>query len=68
MGKFIISRRRNGEFQFSLIASNGQVILNSEGYTTKTACLNGISYVILNASNEDRYDRRTSSNGKYYFN
>jgi uncharacterized protein YegP (UPF0339 family) len=35
MGKFVISTRKNGEFQFSLKAGNGQEILASEGYTTK---------------------------------
>ncbi|WP_246029478.1 YegP family protein [Pedobacter nototheniae] len=32
MGKFIITKRTNGEYQFNLKASNGQVILTSEGY------------------------------------
>ena len=42
MGKFVITMRKNGEFQFNLKATNGQVILTSEGYTTKAACMNGI--------------------------
>jgi uncharacterized protein YegP (UPF0339 family) len=42
MGKFIVSKRNNGEYQFNLHADNGQVILTSEGYTTKSACTNGI--------------------------
>ena len=33
MGKFEIKTRKNGEFQFNLKATNGQVILTSEGYT-----------------------------------
>lgn len=45
MGKFVISTRKNGEFQFSLKAGNGQEILGSEGYTTKAACLNGVESV-----------------------
>lgn len=45
MGKFVITTRKNGEFQFNLKAGNGQTILASEGYTTKTACLNGIESV-----------------------
>ena len=48
MGKFVISTRKNGEFQFNLKATNGQVILSSEGYTTKAACLNGIESVKKN--------------------
>ena len=29
MGKFVVSKRSNGEFQFSLKADNGQTILSS---------------------------------------
>lgn len=68
MGKFVVSVRKNGEYQFNLKAGNGQVILSSEGYTTKAACLNGIESVKKNAPDDDRFDRKTSSNGKPYFN
>jgi len=68
MGKFVISKRANGEFQFNLKADNGQVILTSEGYTTKSACENGIESVRTNAPENDRYDRKESKNGKPYFN
>jgi uncharacterized protein YegP (UPF0339 family) len=30
MGKFEVTKRSNGEFQFNLKAGNGQVILTSE--------------------------------------
>ena len=30
-GKFVISKRSNGDFQFNLKAGNGQVILASQG-------------------------------------
>ena len=68
MGKFVISTRKNGEFQFSLKAGNGQEILGSEGYTTKAACLNGIESVKKNSQDDARFDRLESKNGKYYFN
>ena len=68
MGKFVISTRKNGEFQFNLKAGNGQTILASEGYTTKAACENGIESVKSNASDDARYERKTSANGKPYFN
>ncbi|MCH5687292.1 YegP family protein [Niabella sp. W65] len=45
MGKFVISKRTNGEFQFNLKAGNGQVILTSEGYANKSGCENGIESV-----------------------
>lgn len=68
MGKFVISKRYNGEYQFILVASNGEVILVSEGYATKAACENGIESVKKNAVELDRFDKKVSSNGKYYFN
>lgn len=68
MGKFVITTRKNGEFQFNLKATNGQVILTSEGYTTKTACLNGVESVKKNAPVEARYEIKVAKNGKPYFN
>ncbi len=68
MGKFVISVRKNGEFQFNLKATNGQVILTSEGYNTKAACLNGVESVKKNAINPDRFEVKVAKNGKPYFN
>lgn len=68
MGKFVISKRTNGEFQFNLQAGNGQVILSSEGYTTHHNCVKGIESVKNNAPNEGRFERMTAKNGKFYFN
>lgn len=68
MGKFKVSVRKNGEFQFTLQASNGQTILTSEGYTSKAACYNGIESVRKNAPDDSRYERKTTSNGKTHFN
>lgn len=67
MGKFVISKRSNGEFQFNLLAGNGQVILSSEGYTARAGCDNGIESVRKNAQDDSRFDRKTSTNGKFYF-
>ena len=68
MGKFEVTVRKNGEFQFNLKATNGQVILTSEGYTTKTACLNGVESVKKNAAVEARFEVKVAKNGKPYFN
>lgn len=68
MGKFEITKRKNGEFQFNLKASNGQVILTSEGYTTKENCKNGVESVKKNSPLDERYDRLVAKNGKTYFN
>jgi len=68
MGKFEIKTRKNGEFQFNLKATNGQVILTSEGYKTKASCLNGVESVKKNCQDEKRFEIKEASNGKPYFN
>ena len=68
MGTFVIKTRTNGEFQFNLQAGNGQNILSSEGYSAKSGCLNGIESVKKNSQDDARYEKKTSTNGKLYFN
>jgi uncharacterized protein len=68
MGKFVISKRKNGEFQFNLKARNGQTILTSEGYNTRAACDNGIDSVRKNSQVEVRFEKKQAANGKLFFN
>ena len=68
MGKFVITLRKNGEFMFNLKATNGQVILTSEGYTTKAASMNGIESVKKHCKVEARFEKKVASNGKPFFN
>ena len=58
----------NSNFYFRLKASNGEIILGSEGYTTKINCKNGISSVKANSPTDSNYDRLPANNGQYYFN
>jgi uncharacterized protein YegP (UPF0339 family) len=67
MGKFVITKRANGEYQFNLKAGNGQTILSSEGYSSKSNCENGIASVRKNSGDDSRFERKTSANGKPYF-
>ena len=68
MGKFIISKRSNEEFQFNLKADNGQVILTSQGYNSKEGCEHGIASVRKNSAQDESFDRLKSTNHKDYFN
>lgn len=68
MSKFEIYKDRGGEFRFRLKAANGQNILASEGYRTKSGCTNGIESVRRNSQDDDNYERLESSSGKPYFN
>jgi uncharacterized protein len=68
MSKFIISKRTNDQFQFNLKADNGQVILTSQGYTTKASCENGIESVRSHSAAIENFDCSKSSDNKDYFN
>jgi hypothetical protein len=68
MGKFEVTKRSNGEFQFNLKAGNGQVILSSEGYKAKPSCMNGIESVKKNSQDIARFEKKVAKNGKHHFN
>jgi uncharacterized protein YegP (UPF0339 family) len=68
MTKFVISKRTNDEYQFNLKAQNGEIILTSQGYSTKASCENGIESVRTNAVDDNNFDRNKSTNNKDYFN
>ena len=67
MGKYVIKQAKNDKYFFSLKASNGQIIFSSQGYASKSACMGGIESVQKNCSDDSRYERKESSNGKPYF-
>lgn len=48
--KFELYKDNAGEFRFRLKARNGENIASSEGYKTKSNCLNGIESVRKNAA------------------
>lgn len=69
MATFEIDKATNGEYFFRFKASGmDEIILRSEQYKTKQGCENGIASVKANAPLDARYEKRTSSNDKYYFN
>lgn len=65
--KFQILKGADHHFYFRLKAKNGEIILQSEAYTSKAGCKNGIESAKTNAPFDNRYDRKTASNGQYYF-
>ena len=65
--KFQVFIDKSGEYRFRLIAVNGEQILRSEGYTTRQNCEKGIASVKTNAPYDERYERKTATNGQYYF-
>ena len=66
-GKFELKKSKNDKFYFSLIASNGQNILQSEMYESKASAQNGIESVKKNAQEATRFEKLTSTKGEPYF-
>ena len=66
-GCYELKVAKNGEFFFNLLAGNGQGILKSEMYSSKSAAMNGIASVQSNCADDGQYECKTSSNGKAFF-
>jgi len=60
MGKFVVRETGTG-FVFKLKARNGEVIANSEVYSTQAACMNGIESVRKNAAGAKLEDQTAAN-------
>ena len=67
-GKFEIYKDKAGEFRFRLKSSNGQTVLASEGYSSRSAVRNGIRSVEENSANPKRFEKTETTSGNYRFN
>ncbi|HEP1897916.1 TPA: YegP family protein [Kluyvera cryocrescens] len=67
-GWFELSKSSNDQFRFVLKAGNGEIILTSELYTTRASAENGIASVRTNSPLDERYEKKTATNGKFHFN
>lgn len=67
-GFYTIFTGSNSQYYFNLKAGNGEIILGSEGYTSKQSCLTGIASVKVNSSNDSSYSKLQAKNGQHYFN
>ncbi|MDO4904571.1 MAG: YegP family protein [Lautropia sp.] len=65
---FELSKSSDGQYRFVLKGAAGESLLNSELYKEKASARNGIASVQSNCGNDNRYDKKASSNGKHYFN
>ena len=68
MGKFEVYTDKGGKYRFRLKAGNGQTILASQGYASKSGCDNGIESVRKNCGDDSCYERLEAKNGDPYFN
>lgn len=67
-GKFECYKDKAGEYRFRLKAGNGEIILSSEGYSSKASCTNGIESVRKNAVLPERFETKETGSGKHRFN
>jgi hypothetical protein len=67
-GWFELGKSSDGQYRFLLKEDGGNTLLTSELYRAKSGARGGIESVQTNCSADERYDRKTSSNGKAYFN
>jgi uncharacterized protein YegP (UPF0339 family) len=67
-GWFEISNSTDGQFRFVLKAGNAETILTSELYKSRASADNGIASVQTNSPSAARYEKKESSNGKFFFN
>ena len=67
-GWYVLSANGKGQYSFALKAGNGEAILRSETYNSKTAAENGIASVQKNSPLDARFEKKTASNGKEFFN
>ncbi len=66
-GKFVITTGKDSKDYFVLKAGNGEVILQSQGYSSSTGCTGGIESVKTNSQNESKFECREAKDGRTYF-
>ena len=67
-GWYELSKSSDGQFRFVLKAGNAETILTSELYHTRASAENGIASVRTNSPDDARFEKKTSTNGKAFFN
>ena len=65
--KFELFKDKGGKFRFRLKATNGQILVASQGYKTKVAAKNGVGSVQRNSAEDTRFERK-NGRGKFRFN
>ena len=67
-GWYELNKNDKGQFSFVLKAGNGEVILRSETYESRSGADNGIASVQKNSAVDAAYTHSDASDGRFYFN
>lgn len=65
--KYNLFNGTDSQCYFNLMAGNHEIILQSEGYTTREGAENGIRSVQKNSQIDERYERKIAKNNEPYF-
>src|ERR1044072_8551811 len=65
--KFDVFVGADGDYYFRFVASNGEELLRSEGYTTRQGADNGIDSVVANAPDTRNVEILQAADGQWYF-
>ena len=57
----------DGKYYFHLKANNGEIVLQSQGYTTKASATTGVTSVKTNGAILARFEVRAAADGQSYF-
>ena len=66
-GKYELYKTDSGKYRFRLKAANGENILSSQSYASRSGAVNGVKSVRTNGGNDARFERKEATNGKHYF-
>lgn len=64
--KFDLWKNEAGQFSFHLVAANGEILLASQSYQSRTGAINGVLSVLDNGGLDVRYAVKQGSDRKYY--
>ncbi len=67
-GVFETFRGIDGQWYFHLLAANGEKMLQSEGYTSRSGAENGVTSVKANGVDITNFDVLEAADGEWYFN
>lgn len=65
--KFELKKSKGGSYMWNLLASNGEPILTSQQYKSKSGAKKGIAAVKACTADDSLFERRKAKNGDPYF-
>ncbi len=65
--RFEVFRGLDKQYYFHLRARNGEIVLQSEGYVSRSGAENGVASVQANGGAAGAYELREASDGRWYF-